>query len=204
MKLYTNSLSPNCRKVQALAKHLGLQLETETVNLMNGANREPAYLAVNPNAKVPALVDGNRKLWESNAILGYLASKTDTPVWPKNDDRYDIMKWMAWENCHFGPAVSKILGQVVFAPMRGAQPDQTIIEQGLADFRKYAAVANAQLETTKFLVSNEPTLADFAVGVWLGYEQICSLPVSEYPHLTRWWKAMQAIPGGSELLPTRG
>ena len=199
MKLYSNPLSPNCRKVHALIKHLGLEVEGETVDLRAGAHKQPAYLAINPNGKVPALVDGTRTLWESDAILAYLAGKQDTTVWPKSDERYEIMKWMSWESCHFAPAVGKIIGQIIFAPMRGAQPDPKIIQQGIEEFRRYAAVANAQLEKTKFLTGDKPTLADFAVSVWLGYEKICGLPLSDYPRLSRWWKAMQDIAGGSEL-----
>ena len=199
MKLHSNPLSPNCRKVHALIKHLGLKVETETVDLRAGAQKQPAYLSINPNGKVPALVDGARTMWESNAIMAYLASKQDTSVWPKSDERYEIMKWMSWESCHFAPAVGRIIGQVIFAPMRGAQPDPRIIGEGIEDFRKYAAVANAQLEKTKFLAGDKPTIADFAVAVWLSYEKVCSLPVSDFPQLSRWWKAMQEIPGGAEL-----
>jgi glutathione S-transferase len=200
MKLYTNPLSPNCRKVHALAKHLGLQLEVETMDIRNNSTKEPEYLAMNPNGKIPTLMDGNRSLWESNVIMAYLASKQDSATWPKSEARYEIMKWMSWESCHFAPPVSKIISQVIFAPMRGGTPDQAIIDQGLQDFRKYGAVANGQLEKTKFLTGDQPTIADFAVAVWLSYEQICKLPVSEYTHLSRWWKDMQALQGGSELL----
>lgn len=203
MKLYSNPLSPNCRKVHAFAKYAGLSIEIETVNLGNGANKEPAYLAINPNAKVPALVDGATTLWESNTILAYLASKQGSPAWPTNDTQFQVMKWLNWESCHFAPAVGKILGQVIFVPMRGGTPDQTIIQQGLEEFRRYGAVANGQLESTPFLTGSTPTIADFAVAVWLGYEQPCSLPISEYTHLTRWWKAIQALPGGTDLLPSR-
>lgn len=199
MKLYSNPLSPNCRKVHALAKHLGLNMEIAVVNILAGAGREPSYLAINPNGKVPALVDGNKTLWESNAILAYLASKQDTTVWPKTEERYDIMKWMSWESCHFAPAVGKIIGQVIFAPMRGAEPDQKIMQQGIEDFRKYAAVADGQLKTTKFLAGDKVTIADFAVAVWLSYAKICELPVSEFSNLARWSKAMQGLPGGAEL-----
>jgi glutathione S-transferase len=203
MKLYSSPLSPNCRKVHALVKNLGLQIEVETVNLREGAHKQPAYLAINPNGKVPTLVDGNRKIWESNVILAYLAGKQDTTLWPKSDDRYEIMKWMSWESCHFAPAVAKILGQVIFAPMRGAKPDQTIIQQGIEEFRRYAAVANGQLEGMKFLTGDKVTIADFAVAVWLGYEKICGLPVTEYPKLSRWWNAMQDVPGSAELAAPR-
>lgn len=201
MKLYSNPLSPNCRKVLALAKHIGAQLEVVNMDITNNSTKEQAYLAMNPNGKIPTLVDGNRPLWESNAIMAYMASKQDNAAWPKSDARYDIMKWMSWESCHFAPAVGKIVGQVLLVPMRGGTPDQKIIDQGLQEFRKYGAVANGQLEQTKFLAGDQPTLADFAVSVWLGYEQVCKLPLSEYPHLARWWKDMQAVPGGAELPP---
>ena len=56
MKLYSNPLSPNCRKGHALVKHLGLQVEVETVNLRDGAQKQPSFLAINPNGKVPVLV----------------------------------------------------------------------------------------------------------------------------------------------------
>jgi glutathione S-transferase len=199
MKLYSNPLSPNCRKVHALVKHLGLQIEVETVDLRAGAHKQASYLAINPNGKVPTLVDGNRTIWESNAILAYLAGRKDTPVWPKSNDRYEIMKWMSWESCHFAPAVGKIIGQVIFAPMRGAQPDPAVIQQGLDEFRRYAAVANQQLGGSRFLVGDQVTLADFAVAVWLSYEKICTLPVAEFPQLTRWWKAIQDLPASAEL-----
>jgi len=203
MKLYSNPLSPNCRKVYALARHLGVQLESEIVNLRGGEHRQPAYLAINPNGKVPTLVDGKRTMWESNAILAYLAGRQDTPVWPKSEERYEIIKWMCWESCHFAPGIGKVLGQVIFAPLRGAEPDQKVIQQGIEEFRKYGAIANAQLEKTPFLTGDELTIADFAVAVWLGYEKICSLPLADYGHLSRWWRAMQEIPGGSEFAVPR-
>jgi glutathione S-transferase len=203
MKLYSNPLSPNCRKVHALVKHLGLKLEVETVDLRAGAQRQPSYLAINPNGKVPTLVDGDKTIWESNAILAYLAGRQDTSVWPKSDERYEIMKWLSWESCHLAPPVGKIIGQVIFAPMRGAEPDQKVIQQGIEEFRRYAAVANGQLERTNFLTGDKPTIADFAVAVWLGYEQICGLPVPEYAQLSRWGKAMRDIPGGAELAVPR-
>lgn len=163
------------------------------------AHKQPAYLAINPNGKVPALVDGARTLWESNAILCYLAGRQDTPLWPKSDVRYDILKWLSWESSHFNPTVAKIIGQVIFAPMRGGTPDQEIIKQGITDFRHVAAIADANLKGSKFLVGDSPTVADFSVAVWLSYESICGLPVADFSNLSRWWKAMQALTGGTEF-----
>src|SRR4051812_45106053 len=105
MKLYSNSLSPKCRKVLAFAKYLGLKLEVETMDVRNNSTKEPAYLAMNPNGKIPTLMDGDKPVWESNVIMAYLASKNDSTAWPKSDARYEIMKWMSWESCHFAPAI---------------------------------------------------------------------------------------------------
>lgn len=73
LKLYNHPMSPNGRKIAALAIELGLNLEIETVDLMNGAHKDSAYLAMNPNGKVPLLDEDGWHLWESAAIMQYLA-----------------------------------------------------------------------------------------------------------------------------------
>ncbi len=86
MKLYGFPASPNTWKVRALAAQLKMPLEFELVDLLKGAQQTPAFLAINPTGRTPVLVDGDFKLWESNAILQYLASKNPTPLYP-NDAR---------------------------------------------------------------------------------------------------------------------
>src|SRR4051794_30609766 len=75
MKLYFHPLSSNARRARLVVHHLGLAVEEELVDLTQGAQRRPAYLALNPNGKVPTLVDGDLKLWESYAIMIYLCEK---------------------------------------------------------------------------------------------------------------------------------
>ena len=77
MKLYQLSLSPNCQKVVALAHEVGQALELVHVDLFKGGARTPGMLAKNPNGKVPILEDGDFLLWESNAMLAYLATKAN-------------------------------------------------------------------------------------------------------------------------------
>src|SRR5581483_10930017 len=86
MKLYGFPPSPNTWKVRACAAHLGIPLEFELVDLSRGEQRQPAYLALNPTGRTPTLADGDFTLWESNAILQYIASRTSNSLWP-NDDR---------------------------------------------------------------------------------------------------------------------
>ena len=82
MKLYGFPPSPNTWKVRALAAHLGISLDLEFVDLTKGASHTPAYLAINPTGRTPALVDGDLKLWESEAIMQYLASQRPNSLWP--------------------------------------------------------------------------------------------------------------------------
>lgn len=198
MKLYTNLFSPNARKVHAVAHALGMELETQTVDLRAGEQRTPDYLAMNPNGKVPLLVDGDTSLWESNAILCYLAGKTDTELWPKSSKRYDILRWMFWEANHFGPAINQVVWQNLF---HADDPDQAAIDQGMKDFRKYAAVLDGALHGAHHILGNTQTLADFSVGVGLGYAESCDLPIDEFQHVKRWWQAFVDTPSGQILLP---
>ena len=104
MKLYGFPHSPNTWKVRAVAAHLGLRLDFEFVDLTKGQSRTPAFLALNPTGRTPALVDGDFKLWESNAIMQYLASRTTNSLWPDEARaRADIMRWQSWQLAHWGP-----------------------------------------------------------------------------------------------------
>ncbi|WP_253815910.1 glutathione S-transferase family protein [Vibrio coralliilyticus] len=76
MKLYAIVGSPNSRKVLAVINHLGLDIEIEYLDLFSGEHKQPEYVSLNPNAMVPTLVDGDVSLWESNAIIQYLAENS--------------------------------------------------------------------------------------------------------------------------------
>src|SRR5262249_21731615 len=101
MKLYGFPPSPNTWKARAVAAHLGIPLELELVDLTKP--RTPAYLALNPTGRTPTLVDGDFVLWESTAIMQYIASQKPNSLWP--DDartRADIMRWQSWQIAHWG------------------------------------------------------------------------------------------------------
>ena len=84
MKLYTFPPSPNSRKIMAVAHYLGIELDVHFVDLTKGDQMKPEFLALNPNHKIPTLQDGDFVLWESNAIMQYLAaSQSDRSLWPR-------------------------------------------------------------------------------------------------------------------------
>jgi len=198
MKLYTNLFSPNARKVHAVANELGIELETHKVDLRGGEQRTPEYLALNPNGKVPTLVDGDTVLWESNAILCYLAGKGDTELWPKSAKRYDILRWMFWESNHLTNALNRLFGQKFF---NRDNPDQDVIESATKSFRKYAAVLDGNLADKQYVTGDTLTLADFAIGVCFGYAVPLELPLDGLDNVNRWWAAFSDTESGRILLP---
>jgi glutathione S-transferase len=187
MKLYTNLFSPNARKVHAVATELGLDLETHTVDLRAGEQRTPEYLALNPNGKVPTLVDGDTVMWESDAILCYLAGKNETELWPQSAKRYDILRWMFWDANHLNKEALKLFGQKFFS--RG-NPDLSIVEAANKQFRKYATVLDGQLSNNEFVTGETLTLADFVVGLNFAYGQVLELPIEGLEHIERWWSKL--------------
>jgi glutathione S-transferase len=148
MRLYPFLLSPPCQKVVALAYEVGVPLELVAVDLFRGESRTPEMLGKNPHGKVPILEDGDFVLWESNAMLGYIAAKAD-----RNDlapttarERADVDRWLSWHGEHFGPAIGKVAFERV-VKKRGA-PDRAIVEKGSEAFVTERMVARASLQET--------------------------------------------------------
>ena len=202
MDLYMNPLSPNCRKVDAVAKQLRIELNHKHIDLSKGDNRTPEYLAINPNGMVPALVDGDVTLWESNAIQCYLASKKDNDLWPKSNQRYDIMRWQAWELAHFGNAARNLIFQRLLKPALGlGTPDAARCEEEEQAFKRYGAVLDTHLKGRRFIVGDGLTLADFCVASTLTYKEPAQLPVDGFENIRAWLSALDEQPGWRASAP---
>ena len=206
MQFYTFPASANCRKVAAVAQELGIKLEENIVDFMKGGHKSPDYLKINPNGKVPSLVDGDLKLWESNAIMSYLCSKVDsTHLWPKSDARYDIMRWMYWELAHFGPACDTFAFENVLKGMIGAgDPDAAALAKATADFNRHGAVLDAHLAGRKYLTGDKPTIADIAVASHLTYAVPGKIPVDGFKNIVAWNSALNEMPGWRDTAPKLG
>jgi glutathione S-transferase len=94
MKLYYfETLNP--RKACAVARYLNSPVEFVRVDLGKGEHKAPSYLAINPNGKVPALTDGDRKIWEANAIMAYLARAAGSDLLPSDDRQIEVTRWLS-------------------------------------------------------------------------------------------------------------
>jgi glutathione S-transferase len=204
MQLYGFPGSPNTWKVRALAAHLGIPIEFEFVDLAKGQQRTPEYQAINPTGRTPTLVDGDFTLWESNAIMQYLASQTKNTVWP--DDartRADIARWLSWQLAHWGPesCVPLIFQRLVKALLNLGPPDEAIVAKGTDAFHRDAKVLDAHLARQPYLVGDSVTLADFAVAAPLFHAAKAELPLAPYGHVRDWFARVSALPAWAQTAP---
>lgn len=203
MKLYGFPPSPNTRKVLATATALGLRLDFIMVNLPAGDQRKPEYLALNPCGRTPTLVDGEFVLWESNAIMQYLASTRPGPLWP--DDaraRAEISCWQCWQLAHWDEGtVTLIFQRVLKRILSLGEPEPAEVERGEQAFHRDAAVLEAWLATRRFLAGQAPTLADFAVAAPLELAAAAAFPLQGYPRIREWYARIDALPAWQESRP---
>ncbi len=197
MKLYHHPASHNARRAVAMARHLSSPVDFVAVDLGAGEQRSPAYLALNPNGKVPVLVDGDFALWESTAIMTYLAAKAGSPLVPTAPrDRADMDKWIAWTGGRFARPTDTFLFENVIKPFFGiGAPDEATLARARPDVEACFALLDAHLATHPYLAACGLTVADFAAYVIVEARTSWGLPSLEaYPSLARWAASLAAFP----------
>lgn len=195
MKLYCSDVL-NPRKVCALARHLRLPVERVRVNLGKGEHKAPAFLAMNPNGKVPVLVDGDLVLWESNAIMCYLAQKAGSDLWPQDGRQYEVLRWLMWDATEFAPKAGTLYFEYIIKSRFGVgPPDEAEVARATEGFRRFATVLDTHLRTHRFLAGDSLTVADFAVAITLPYAKEAHLPLHDFPEIRRWHGEMSQLEG---------
>jgi glutathione S-transferase len=198
---YFDVLSP--RKAGAVAKYLELPIDYVTVDLTKGEQRKPGYLALNPSAKVPTLVDGKEIIREADAIICYMSEKAAAGLWPHDPRRQiDILAWFSWNAQHFTRATGSLYFENIIKPRFGiGAPTQAAVDQATADFRRYAAVLDGHLKGRKWLVGDGLTVADFSVAVTLPYAEKAKIPINDFPEVRRWHDQLNAFDAWREPFP---
>ena len=205
MKIYDFPLSPNCRKVRAVAHELGLSPEFVPLNLFKGEQRAPAIVALNPNAKAPILVEGDFVLWESNAIVAYLAH--GTPLLPSSPrERADVQRWLYWSSAHLAPAIGPINYERMwkkFVEGPNAAPDQALIDRHENAFHQTIAVLEGHLVNRSQICGRDLTLADISVASTLMYMEATKLPVEGYPNVLALVRRVRSLEAWQATEPAR-
>lgn len=201
MKLYYFH-TPNPRLACAVARHAELPLEHVLVDLGKGEHRRPDYLAINPNGKVPTLIDGDLTLWEAPAIAFHLARKAGSALWPQDAaGQTEVIRWLSWETAHFSRHAGALYFERVIKPWLGNEADAAQLESATGFFHQFATVLDGHLKGREYLLGDRLTLADFFVARMLPYAREAQLPLDSYGDITRWHGQLMALPAWREPFP---
>ncbi len=193
MKLYTTQDNPTGQKVSAVLSHLGLRAETVVLAFGVEGTHSVGYKAINPSGLVPSLVDGDRVIWESNAIMIYLASEKV----PENslfapEQRTEILQWLFWEAAQYNAALRQIVVEVIMRPKLGfGETRAAVVEAAQMNVRRFGKVLNAHLEGRDFMVGDDWTLADYAIGFGEGFIDHLPVDMSDFPNITAFYARMR-------------
>jgi len=196
MKLYTSPGNPTGRKAEAVLQHLGLDYEIQEINFQDGDSRSDAFKAINPSGLVPALVDGERKVWESNAIMLYLCmEKSPGHGLFKSGLQTEILQWLFWETAQYNASL-RIMGfeRIVKPMMELGETDEAIFSNAHKNFERWATVLNDHLSSRDFMVGDDWTLADYGVGYAGGMTEPLELDLSAFPNVAAYYKRFEANP----------
>jgi glutathione S-transferase len=198
MKLYVLPPSPRAFKVIALKNHFGIECEMHIVDLAKGDQLTPEYIAMNPNKKMPVLEDDGFLLWESTAILFYLASKRpQSGLWPSEvKPQADVLRWLAWESSHWDAESCGMVGyeKVSKGVLGLGSADPAFITRGKENIARFATVLDSSLKGRKWLAGDNMTIADFSIGAWIPAAQQLQLPVANYEEIERWFDQLASLP----------
>jgi glutathione S-transferase len=196
LQAYLDPCTVNCRKVLAGFELVGLPYQLRHVDYFAGAHKKPDFLAINPNGALPAVVDGDFSLSESNAILQYAADLIGAePHYPKDlKRRADINRWLLWEASTWFPSCYTYLVEYVVKPLLNTAPDEAIIEKEASNWHRLAAILDTRLAQSKWLAGDTVTIADIAVAAPMHVHKAQRLPLDDHPNLKRWMTDVEGLP----------
>ncbi len=188
--------TPNGRKVSVALAEMGLPYRVKTVDITKDQQFEPAFLEISSNNRIPAIVDRDGPggepiaIFESGAILIYLAEKTGQFLPTEVRGRVATLEWLMWQMGGFGP----MLGQVHhFLTVNEADRSYGLARYSKETRRLYG-VLDRRLGKTEY-VAGPVTIADFAIVSWAWRHERHRIDLAEFPNVRRWYDAMMARPG---------
>ena len=192
--LYTWT-TPNGRKVSIMLEELGLPYGVHPVNIGKGDQFAPEYLKINPNGKIPSIVDPQGPdgkpiaMMESGAILIYLARKTGKLFPQAERAQYEVLQWLMFQMGGVGP----MFGQTHHFLRAAKEPVPYAIERYMAETRRLYAVLNDRLKVHDYL-AGAYSIADIATYPWVARHEWHKTDLNDFPHVRRWFDAISARP----------
>jgi GSH-dependent disulfide-bond oxidoreductase len=188
--LYTWS-TPNGRKVSIMLEECGLEYRAHAVNITKDEQFKPDFLKISPNNRIPAIIDGDngRSLFESGAILLYLAEKTGK-FWPQDPDRrWQTIEWLMWQMGGIGP----MIGQVHHFVRNNKGKSPYAEERYVKETHRLYGVLDKRLAEHEY-VAGVYSIADMATWPWIARFEWHTVDLNQYANVARWYKAIAARP----------
>jgi glutathione S-transferase len=202
LTIWGRANSVNVQKVLWCLAELDLAYIRIDAGMAYGKNREPEYLAMNPNGRVPTLVDGDFVLWESNSIMRYLtlAYGKGSPIYPTSPRaRAGVDRWLDWSLSTLQPVDRPVFWALVRTPLE--KRDMVAIQRDADAEAEVWRIADDHLKTRRFIEGDDFTLADIALGAyarrWFGVEGVSKPKLA---HLERWFAQFAARPGFQKFI----
>jgi len=181
--------TPNGHKISIALEELELPYAVHPIDLRNGGQFAPDFLRISPNNKIPAIVDGEVSMFESGAILVYLAEKTGRLLPASGPGRYATLQWLFFQMGGIGP----MLGQVHHFRNYAPEKIPYAIDRYVNEAKRLFHVVDKRLSEAKYL-AGEYSIADIATMPWMRLYKGQGIEITEYPHVARWIEELEARP----------
>jgi len=188
--------TPNGRKISVALEEMGLPYTVQVVDIGAGQQFDPAFIRISPNNKIPAIVDPEGpdgqaiSVFESGAILLYLAEKTGLFMPPAGRARVEVMEWLMFQMGGFGP----IPGQVHHFIGLACDADRRYgLERFMAETRRLYGVMERRLQGRSYF-AGDLSIADFALLAWVWRHPRHQVDLADFPQVRRWYAALMARP----------
>ncbi|MCW3480105.1 glutathione S-transferase N-terminal domain-containing protein [Neisseriaceae bacterium JH1-16] len=186
--------TPNGRKISIMLEELDLAHQVRTVNIGQHEQYAPEFLAISPNNKIPALIDSEGpdgkpiSVFESGAILLYLAEKTGKLLPKDGAARYEVLQWLMFQMGGFGPFLGQAHHFNRFAP----EPVPYAQKRYNVEAQRLYGVLDRALADRQFVAGNELSIADIALYPWAARHEWQNVCLAEFPHVQRWFDMLSA------------
>ncbi len=188
--LYTWS-TPNGRKVSIMLEEIGFDYEVHPIDINNDEQFDPDFLEISPNNRIPAIVDrdSGMSLFESGAILLYLAEKSGR-FWPQEGEaKWRVVEWLMWQVGGPGPMLGQVHHFVKFNPGKSAYAEARYLDEA----NRLYDVLEDRLEVVEY-VAGDYSIADMAIWPWIARFEWQRMDLNDYPSIKRWYEAIAARP----------
>jgi glutathione S-transferase len=193
MRLYF-SRNYNPRLAVAAARFLKSRVEFEFASPFSPQQREK-FLKLNPNLSLPILEEGEKTLWEADAIACRLSQLANSEFWPMDDRLPDVVRWISWGYWNFVRACDQVhFERVTKQRYRIGPVRPEVVESGLNEFVSSAAILEERLGATDWLTGSHVTYADFRVACVLPFADLAGLPLADFPRVEAWHARLMDIP----------